>query len=158
VKSAVVDSVSFWKEAANLYSIKGITLELKEEENPCFYTTHKRIALNLELAKFMGICDYHQKISCLFSTEADYITFLSGDNKDKKYYNEGNIVHQWQLYCRFYYSLHPHKKLVLQRKRIRIVVCISTNRRSQCRTMSVLIDEDNVMKIKKAKEIIIAYG
>jgi hypothetical protein len=26
-----------------------------------------------------------------FRTEADYITFLSGENKDKKYYNEGNI-------------------------------------------------------------------
>ena len=32
-----------------------------------------------------------KKFHGLFSQEADYITFLSGDNKDKKYYKDGKI-------------------------------------------------------------------
>jgi hypothetical protein len=44
------------------------------------------LPLNLELApKLLGnICDYfYQKFHALFSTEADYITFLSGETKTK---------------------------------------------------------------------------
>jgi hypothetical protein len=49
------------------------------------------------------ICDYfHQEISCLISTEADYITFLSGDNKDKNIITKG-IYRRWQLYYRNYF-------------------------------------------------------
>ena len=32
-----------------------------------------------------------KKFHGLFSQEADYITFLSEDNKDKKYYKDGKI-------------------------------------------------------------------
>jgi hypothetical protein len=63
-----------------------------------------------------------KKFHALFSTEANYITFLSEDNKDKKYYNEGNISPSMAIVLSqlFHYTASVHKKLVLQRKRVRI--------------------------------------
>jgi hypothetical protein len=48
----------------------------------------------------------------MLSTEADYITFLSGENKDKKYYNEGNISPSMAIVLSqlFHYNLHPSIK------------------------------------------------
>jgi hypothetical protein len=53
----------------------------------------------------------------LYFQQKRIISLLSEDNKDKKYYNEGNIVHRWLLYCLIsLQSASVHKKLVLQRK------------------------------------------
>jgi hypothetical protein len=44
-----------------------------KEENPCFYTTHKRITLNLELAPnswVISVIISIKKFHALFSTEA----------------------------------------------------------------------------------------
>jgi hypothetical protein len=79
-------------------------LELKEK---IIAFVQSKLPLNLELAEFMDFGDYfHQKIQ-LFSSEADYITFLSADNKDKKYYNEGNISPSMAIVLSqlFHYSL-----------------------------------------------------
>jgi hypothetical protein len=77
-------------------------LELKEKS----LLLYKKLPLNLELAQFMDFGDYfHQKIQ--FLEQADYITFLSADNKDKKYYNEGNISPSMAIVLSqlFHYSL-----------------------------------------------------
>src|SRR6187431_772778 len=68
-------------------------LELKEEKSLLLYNPQKELPLQMELAPnswVISVIVSIKKFHALFSAEADYITFLSPDNKDKKYYNEGN--------------------------------------------------------------------
>jgi hypothetical protein len=74
-----------------------------------------------------------KKFHALFSSEADYITFLSADNKDKKYYNEGNISPSMAIVLSqlFHYSLHPSIKNLYYKGKINCWVCISTEPKTQ---------------------------
>ena len=61
-------------------------LELKEEKSLLFYNPKKELSLNLELAPNTWIISMIisiKKFHALFSTEADYINFLSADNIEK---------------------------------------------------------------------------
>ena len=138
-------------------------LELKEEKSLLFYNPKKELPLNIELAPNTWVISMIisiQKFHALFSTEADYITFLSADNKDKKYYNEENISPSMAIVLSqlFHYSLHPSIKNLYYKGKGYELLSLYFNKTEdpnaeQC---PFLIDEDNVMKIKKAKEIIIA--
>jgi AraC-like DNA-binding protein len=101
-----------------------------------------------------------KKFHSLFSSEADYIPFLTGDNKDKKYYNEGKISPSMAIVLSqlFHYSLHPSIKNLYYKGKGYELLSLYFNRTEdpnaeQC---PFLIDEDNVLKIKRAKEIIIS--
>lgn len=93
-------------------------LELKEEKSLLLYNPQKELPLNLELAPnswVISVIISIKKFHALFSTEANYITFLSPDNKDKKYYNEGNISPSMAIVLSqlFHYSLHPSIKICI---------------------------------------------
>ena len=138
-------------------------LELKEEKSLLFYNPKKELPLNIELAPNTWVISMIisiQKFHALFSTEADYITFLSADNKDKKYYNEENISPSMAIVLSqlFHYSLHPSIKNLYYKGKGYELLSLYFNKTEdpnaeQC---PFLIDEDNVIKIRKAKEIIIA--
>ena len=138
-------------------------LELKEEKSLLFYNPKKELPLNIELAPNTWVISMIisiQKFHALFSTEADYLTFLSADNKDKKYYNEENISPSMAIVLSqlFHYSLHPSIKNLYYKGKGYELLSLYFNKTEdpnaeQC---PFLIDEDNVMKIRKAKEIIIA--
>ena len=127
------------------------------------YNPQKELPLNLELAPnswAISVIISIKKFHALFSTEANYITFLSPDNKDKKYYNEGNISPSMAIVLSqlFHYSLHPSIKNLYYKGKGYELLSLYFNKSEdpnaeQC---PFLIDEDNVFKIKKAKEIIIA--
>jgi hypothetical protein len=51
-----------------------------------------------------------KKFHALFSTEADYITFLSGDNKDKNIITKASPSMAIVLSQLFHYNLHPSIK------------------------------------------------
>ena len=138
-------------------------LELKEEKSLLFYNPKKELPLNIELAPNTWVISMIisiQKFHALFSTEADYITFWSADNKDKKYYNKENISPSMAIVLSqlFHYSLHPSIKNLYYKGKGYELLSLYFNKTEdpnaeQC---PFLIDEDNVMKIRKAKEIIIA--
>jgi AraC-like DNA-binding protein len=101
-----------------------------------------------------------KKFHALFSTEASYIPFLSGENQDKKYYNESDISPSMAIVLSqlFHYNLHPNIKNLYYKGKGYELLSLYFNRSEdpnaeQC---PFLIDEENVMKIKKAKEIVIA--
>ena len=101
-----------------------------------------------------------KKFHALFSSEADYIPFLSAENKDKKYYNDGNISPSMAIVLSqlFNYNLHPSIKNLYYKGKGYELLSLYFNRTEdpdaeQC---PFLIDEDNVLKIRKAKDIIIA--
>jgi len=138
-------------------------LELKDEKSLLLYNPQKELPLNLELAPnswVISVIISIKKFHALFSTEANYITFLSDDNRDKKYYKEDDISPSMAIVLTqlFHYSLHPSIKNLYYKGKGYELLSLYFNRTEdpnaeQC---PFLIDEDNVFKIKKAKEIIIA--
>ncbi len=138
-------------------------LDLKEEKALLLYNPQKELPLHLELAPHSWVISVIvsiKKFHALFSAEADYIPFLSDENKDKKYYNESDISPSMAIVLSqlFHYNLNPSIKNLYYKGKGYELLSLYFNRSEdpnaeQC---PFLIDEDNVMKIRRAKEIVIA--
>lgn len=150
-------------KAKFIFNQGNYTLDLKEEKSLLLYNPEKELPLHLELEPqswVISVIVSIKKFHALFSTEANYITFLSDDNKDKKYYNEANISPSMAIVLSqlFHYNLNPSIKNLYYKGKGYELLSLYFNRSEdpnaeQC---PFLVDEENVLKIKKAKEIIIA--
>jgi AraC-like DNA-binding protein len=120
------------------------------------------LPLNLELASntwVISVIISIQKFHALFSNESGNIPFLSEENKDRKYYTESDISPSMAIVLSqlFHYNLNPSIKNLYYKGKGYELLSLYFNRSEdpnaeQC---PFLIDEENVVKIKKAKEIII---
>jgi AraC-like DNA-binding protein len=150
-------------KAKFIFNQGNYTLDLKEEKALLLYNPQKELPLNLILEPqtwVISVIISIKKFHALFSTEASYIPFLSGENQDKKYYNESDISPSMAIVLSqlFHYNLHPNIKNLYYKGKGYELLSLFFNRSEdpdaeQC---PFLIDEENVMKIKKAKEIVIA--
>lgn len=150
-------------KAKFIFNQGNYTLDLKEEKSLLLYNPQKELPLNLILESqtwVISVIISIKKFHALFSTEASYIPFLSGENQDKKYYNESDISPSMAIVLSqlFHYNLHPNIKNLYYKGKGYELLSLYFNRSEdpdaeQC---PFLIDEENVMKIKKAKEIVIA--
>lgn len=138
-------------------------LDLREEKSLLLYNPQKELPLNLELSAnswMISLLVSIKKFHSLFSAEADYIPFLSEGNQDKKYYNEGNITPSMAIALSqiFHFNLHSSIKNLYYKSKGYELLSLYFNRTEDANAEQCpfLVDEDNVLKIKKAKEIIIA--
>ena len=139
------------------------TLDLKEEKSLLFYNPQKELPLHLEIAPkswLITILVSIKKFHGLFSTHSEHIPFLSIENRDKKYYGEENISPSMAIVLNqmFHYNLNPSiKNLYYKGKGYELLsLFFNRNEDPNAEQCPFLIDEENVLKIKKAKEIIIA--
>ena len=139
------------------------TLDLKEEKSLLFYNPQKELPLNIEIEPkswLISILVSIKKFHGLFSTDAEHIPFLSDENRDKKYYGEENISPSMAIVLNqmFHYNLNPSiKNLYYKGKGYELLsLFFNRNEDPNAEQCPFLIDEENVLKIKKAKEIIIA--
>ena len=137
-------------------------LDLKEEKSLLFYNPQKELPLNLELAPntwIVSVIISIKKFHSLFSSEAENIPFLSEENKDKKYYKENDISPSMAIVLSqlFHYNLNSFIKNLYYKGKGYELLSLYFNRSEdpnaeQC---PFLIDEENVLKIRKAKDIIL---
>lgn len=139
------------------------TLDLKEEKSLLFYNPQKELPLHLEIMPkswIITILVSIKKFHGLFSADAEHIPFLSDENRDKKYYGEENISPSMAIVLNqmFHYTLNPSiKNLYYKGKGYELLsLFFNRNEDPNAEQCPFLIDEDNVLKIKKAKEIVIA--
>lgn len=139
------------------------SLDLNEEKALLLYNPQKELPLNLELSPNTWVVSAIisiKKFHGLFSSEADYIPFLSPENQDKKYYTESNISPSMSIVLSqlFHYSLNPSIKNMYYKGKGYELLSLYFNRSedSNVEQCPFLNDELNVLKIKKAKQIIIA--
>ncbi|MES2812231.1 MAG: AraC family transcriptional regulator [Bacteroidota bacterium] len=139
------------------------TLDLNEEKSLLFYNPEKELPLHLDVSPktwVISILVSIKKFHGLFTSEADHIPFLSEQNKDKKYYGEENITPSMAIVLNqmFHYHLNPSiKNLYYKGKGYELLsLFFNKNEDPNAEQCPFLIDEENVQKIKKAKEIIIA--
>ena len=149
-------------KAKFIFNEGNYALELKEEKSLLLYNPQKELPLNLELSSNSWVISAIisiKKLHTLFSSEANYIPFLSDENNDKKYYKEDNISPSMAIVLSqmFHYNLNPSiKNLYYKGKGYELLsLYFNKNEDSNAEQCPFLIDEENVLKIKKAKEIII---
>ena len=138
-------------------------LDVTEENSLLLYNTQLDLPLNMELGGnswMVSIVMTIRKFHSLFSKEADYIPFLSVENIDKKYYSQETVspaiaVILSQL---MNYNLHPSVKSLYIKGKIYELLSLYFNRNEdvdieQC---PFLVDEENIKRIRQAKEIMIS--
>ncbi|MGB5238922.1 MAG: AraC family transcriptional regulator [Flavobacteriaceae bacterium] len=138
-------------------------LEVNDENSLLLYNPQIDLPLNLELQSdswlvsvVMTIRNFH----ALFSKEADYIHFLTAENRDKKYYAQENISPAMAIILSqvINFNLHPSVKELYIRAKVYELMSLYFNRNvdADAENCPFLVDEDNVRRIRQAKEIIIS--
>ncbi|MEP2936640.1 MAG: AraC family transcriptional regulator [Gilvibacter sp.] len=119
------------------------------------------VELNLEPASWMvSILLPIKKFHSFFSQEANYITFLSQENKQQKYYQESVISPSMAIALNqlLQFNLHPTIKPLYFKAKTYELLSLYFNKPlegdvAQC---PFLANEANVSKIKNAKQIIVS--
>lgn len=150
-------------KAKFIFNEGNYALELKEEKSLLFYNPQKELPMNVELTSntwVISVLVSIKKFHSLFSNDTEHIPFLSEENKDRKYYKENDISPSMAIVLSqlFHYNLSPAIKNLYYKGKGYELLSLFFNRGEDpnAEHCPFLIDEENVLKIKKAKEIIIA--
>lgn len=137
-------------------------LDILEENSLLLYNPQQELPINLKISPkswLITVLISIKKFHGLFSQEADYITFLSDDNRDKKYYKDGKISPSMAIVLNqlINYNLNRSIKNIYFKGKAYEILSLYFNRNEdadieQC---PFLVDESNVIKIREAKDIII---
>ena len=146
-----------------MFNNSSYELPLPEENSLLLYNPQRSLPLNLSLGGeswLISLVISIKKFHALFSQEADYITFLSVDNRDKKYYKDAPISPSMAVVLNqlMNFSLTPSIKNLYFKAKAFELLSLYFNRSEnpdveQCPFLS---DEENIKKIRKAKDIVIA--
>lgn len=139
------------------------TLNILEENSLLLYNPQRELPINLQVdpnSWIISVLISIKKFHGLFSQEAGYITFLSEDNKDKKYYKDGVISPSMAIVLNqiINYSLNESIKNLYFKGKAYELLSLYFNRSEDANIEQCpfLVDETNVVKIRKAKDIIIS--
>ncbi len=145
------------------FNNRNYTLNIQEETSLLLYNPQRDLPIHLDVnpnSWLVSILISIKKFHGLFSQEADYITFLSDENKDKKYYKDGQISPSMAIVLNqlINYNLNTSIKTLYFKGKAYELLSLYFNRNEdtdieQC---PFLVDETNVIKIRKAKDIVIS--
>ncbi|MFL0352973.1 helix-turn-helix transcriptional regulator [Xanthomarina sp. GH4-25] len=138
-------------------------LDIQDENSLLLYNPQRDLPIHLVVnphSWLVSILISIKKFHSLFSQEADYITFLSDDNKDKKYYKDGKISPSMSIVLNqlINYNLNSSIKNLYFKGKAYELLSLYFNRSEDANIEQCpfLVDETNVIKIRKAKDIIIS--
>ena len=138
------------------------TLPLKEKESLLLYNPKEILPLQVQLSPeatlfslFITIGKFHS----LFLEESGVIDFLSPSRQHEKYYTVGTISPQLSIILHQLRTIHLHTSvypLYLKAKVYELLsLFFNKNQDQEGEACPFLSNEDNVQKIRKAKEIIL---
>ncbi|MFT6369817.1 MAG: AraC-like DNA-binding protein [Maribacter sp.] len=146
-----------------LFNDGNYALDVSEESSLLLYNTKQDLPLNLSLVPgswMVSVVMTIRKFHSLFSEEASYIPFLNTENKEKKYYAQESVTPAIAVVLSqmINYNLHPTIKKLYIKGKVYELISLYFNKSTdadleQC---PFLVNEDNVKRIRRAKELIIA--
>ena len=138
-------------------------LDIHEESSLLLYNPQRELPIDLQLTPkswVVSILISIKKFHGLFSQEADYISFLNVDNKDKKYYKDGIISPSMAIVLNQLINFNYNssiKNLYFRGKAFELLsLYFNRSEDADVEQCPFLVDETNVIKIRKAKDIIVA--
>ncbi|APG60865.1 AraC family transcriptional regulator [Christiangramia salexigens] len=146
-----------------LFNNGSYELPLQEENSLLLYNPQRDLPLNVVLdaeSWLVSLVISIKKFHALFSQEADYITFLSDDNKDKKYYNDAPVSPSMAVVLNqlINFNLTPSiKNLYFKAKAFELLsLYFNKSENPDLEQCPFLSDEENIKKIRRAKDIVIS--
>ncbi|MFA7445738.1 MAG: AraC family transcriptional regulator [Flavobacteriaceae bacterium] len=152
------------KGGANFIFNQGnYVLPLRENLFLFLYNPQKELPVQLNLLPESGVISVFisiKKFHSLFSEQAGSIPFLSPENEQKKYYKEEKITSQMMVILNqlFSYNLSsPVRKMYFKGKIYELLsLFFGQSESGDLEQCPFLADEENVLKIRKAKDIILS--
>ncbi len=137
--------------------------DVSNEQSLLLYNPQQDLPINLELqanTSMLSVLISITKFHSLFSQEANFIHFISDDNKNKKYYDNKAISPTKVVVLNQMMNYHIHssiENLYLKAKAYELLsLYFNRTEDADIEQCPFLVDEENVLKIKDAKDIIIA--
>ena len=138
------------------------SMDILEDQSLLLYNPERGLPINLEVYQdswIVSILVSIKKLHELFSREASYIDFLTDENRDKKYYKQGEISPAMAVVLSQILNFNMHtsvKEIYLKGKAYELLgLFFNRPEEADIEQCPFLDDEDNVKRIKLAKEIII---
>lgn len=138
------------------------TIDIQKNKSLVLFNPKQNLPINIELhpkSKVIIILITIKRFHSFFSEFSKYISFLNADNLDKKYYSAKDLTPSETIVLNQIFSNKLHeslKKLYLKGKAFELLsLYFNVNENEDAEKCPFLEDEENVEKIKKAKEIII---
>ena len=144
------------------YNYGNYTFPLNEDHSMLLYNPAKELPIDLEINSntwLISVLISIKKFHALFSTDADHIPFLSPENSAKKYYDNQPFASSIAVVLSqiLQSKIHDSIKALYIKGKVYELLSLYFNKNEdpsieQC---PFLIDEENVRKIRQAKEIIL---
>ena len=144
------------------YNNGNYTFPLNEDHSMLLYNPAKKLPIDLEISSntwLISVLISIKKFHALFSTDADHIPFLSPENSAKKYYDNQPFASSIAVVLSqiLQSKIHDSIKALYIKGKVYELLSLYFNKNEdpsieQC---PFLIDEENIRKIRRAKEIIL---
>ena len=138
-------------------------LDIKSDMSLLLYNPQRDLPIHLDIepnTTIVTLLISIKKFHSLFSKDANYITFLTDENKNKKYYKDSVINPSMTIVLNqmLGYNLNSSIKQLYLKAKAYELLSLFFNRAEDVDVQQCpfLVDEENVAKIKQAKDIIIA--
>lgn len=138
------------------------TFDVLEEHSILLYNPQQKLPLNLEIkpkTAFVSLLISIKKFHSLFSNEASYIPFLSNENANRKYYDDSIIKPLVLIVLKQLINAKVNssiRNLYIKGKIYELLsLHFQKDETVEGEYCPFLVDERDVLKIRKAKDIII---
>jgi AraC-like DNA-binding protein len=149
--------------SAFVFNQGNYTLNINEDTSLLLYNPQRDLPIHLQMEPHSGLVSLVisiKKFHGLFSSDANYITFLTDDNRNKKYYKDGKISPSMAIVLNQLLSFNLNssiKSLYFKGKAYELLsLFFNRSEDADIEQCPFLVDEVNVAKLKKAKDIVIA--
>ncbi|NCT10881.1 MAG: helix-turn-helix transcriptional regulator [Flavobacteriia bacterium] len=146
-----------------LFNSSSYTFDVLDNRSILLYNPQRTLPINLEIhpkTTLISILISIEKFHSLFSKESGYISFLSDENSNKKYYDDTEIKPTVAIVLQQIINANVNSAIRELYVKGKIYELLSLHFQKDETTIGeycpFLVDEQNVLKIRKAKEIIIS--
>ncbi len=147
-----------------LFNDGNYSFPVEEENNILLFNPQRDLPMDLNLAPnawLVSVVISIKKFHSLFSQDADHIHFLSPDNLTKKYYDTSIITPSMAVVLSQILSanVHPSMQALYLKGKVYELLSLYFNKSEDANSEQCpfLVDEENVRKIRQAKEIILTH-
>lgn len=145
------------------YNNRSYQLEGQEDQLLLLFNTQKALPIDLDLSPnsaVLSIVIDLEQLHAWFSEESQVIPFFEGNSPEKKYYSQDEIRPAMAIPLNqlMYYSLHRSVQRLYFKAKVLEIMALYFNRTDDAdlEKCPYLADDENVRKIRKAKDLLIA--
>lgn len=145
-----------------IYNDNRYSLDLMQDQSLLLYNPQTDLPIQAVLApgtEFLSFIISIRTFHALFTADANYISFLSPENRDRKYYHQDVINPAMAVILTQLWNLHIHpsvQNLYCRGKAYELLsLLFNRNTDAAGEQCPFLVDGDNLRRIRRAKDIVI---